>query len=669
MAAAGAILCFLGGVVISSGFGIMVQDGPAWSQQAERQRDRQLRLAAKRGSVYDRHGAALAVSVEVPSVSLDATELLRQVPPHRVAEVARGSADRIAEALGLEPATVESKILRRRPFAWLKHRIDARQAEAIRRLAEPADGQQPVNGLRIDGENQRYYPGRGLAGPLLGFVSPDGAGKEGLELGLDRDLAGHPEVLKGLRDRNGRVLLLEGLADERSAAGQDLFLTLDSALQVSVEEELQRALQTFEARSASAVVVVPETGELLAFASVPGYNPNDYRKSEPAERRLRPTADTFEPGSTLKIFTVAAALEAGVTQATERMNCHNGVFFVDGVRIPDTHPAGELTLSQVLAYSSNICAAQLALRLGNERLHGAFERFGFGTATGLPVPGEASGVLLPRKRPWLPSETAIAGFGHGLTVTNLQLGLATAALANGGRLMKPILVRRAQTATGEVLFEAQPEVRRQVVSERVARTVTELMVAVTEDGGTGTQAAVPGYWVAGKTGTAQKVDSERGGYSQTAYVAAFVGFVPAEHPAVAIAVTFDEPRLEHKGGAVAAPVFRRIAQAALWQLGIAPRQAPVADLTEPRQAAQNATLQKLARARPNESQREKAPNASSVRVPDLAGWPVREAIRRSVELGVLPEVRGSGLLARQTPPAGAWMQPGQKLVLVFEPAT
>ncbi len=410
---------------------------------------------------------------------------------------------------------------------------------------------------------------------------------------------------------------------------------------------------------------------------MPYFNPNDYTESEPEARRLRATGDVFEPGSTSKIFTVSAALAAGTIQPTEKLYCEKGMMPLDNVVIRDTHPSEWLTIAQVLAVSSNICAAKIGLGLGGDRLYESLRRFGFGEPTGLPVPGESSGTLRPKGRPWVQVETASAAFGQGIGITNVQLAMAAAAIANGGELMEPVLVKRVTTADGEIVREATPRVRRRVVPTHVARTVAELLVAVTEGEGTGIEAAIDGYRVAGKTATAQKAEPGTARYSLDRFIASFVGFVPAEKPVVAIAVTIDEPMVEHAGGAVAAPVFRKVAQASLKLFGLAPRGAGHADVAElghlPDPANAAIELIRRAQGKAPAVQEGVADNgpvpAGSVRVPDMTGWPARSALRRSFELGVKPRLSGSGLLVSQTPRPGAVMDKGQDLLLVFEPAS
>jgi cell division protein FtsI (penicillin-binding protein 3) len=665
------------GLVVSAAHSIMVVDGPGWREIAEMQRERRLRVAPKRGALYDRNGDALAVSVEVPSASLDAVELLRGVAPQQVPFVARDAANRIGAVLSIDPAVVERRILAKRRFAWLKRQITVAEADGVRRLAAGDGEKSPLRGLVVEGEGRRYYPRRELAGPLLGFVAPDGEGKDGLEYALNEDLSGRVEQLRGLRDRSGRLLFSEGAEDERALAGHDVTLSIDQGLQYLAEHELAAAVRTFEAAGGSVVVVDPHTGEVLALASYPLFNPNDYGASSPDARRLRATSDVFEPGSTSKIFTIAAALAAGSIKPTDKLYCEKGVMAVDNVVIRDTHPAEWLPVAQVLAVSSNICSAKVGLGLGGDRLYEALRRFGFGEPAGLPLPSESSGTLRPKGRPWVQVETASAAFGQGIGVTNLQLAMAASVIANGGELMEPILVKRVSTANGELVRESLPRVRRRVVPEHVARTVAELLVAVTEGEGTGTEAAIDGYRVAGKTATAQKADPGTARYSLDRYIASFVGFVPAEKPVVAIAVTIDEPMVDHAGGTVAAPVFRRVAQAGLQLRGLVPKGKERADMAELARAPDpaNAALEAIRRSQGKRPAVQEivaatgAVPAGKVRVPDMTGWPARAAMKRSFELGVTPRLSGSGLLVSQAPAPGSIVEKGQELVLVFEPAS
>lgn len=665
------------GLVVAAGFELMVSHGTEWRDIAERQRERRLNLRPKRGTVYDRNGTALAVSVEVPSVSMDAAELLRDVEPSRRAFVARDAATRIAAALSLDPAVIEGRILQRRRFSWLKRRVSADEVESVRLLASRGSpGGEPIRGLHVEPEGHRFYPRRELAGSLLGFVAPGGDGKDGLELALNSDLEGHPDRLAGLRDRSSRLLFADAVEDDAALAGHDVTLTLDQGIQYVAETDLAAAVRTFEATGGAVVVTDPKTGEILALASWPGYNPNDYGTSDVASRRARGVSDSFEPGSSMKIFTIAAALASGVITPTQQLYCEKGTMKVDNVSIRDTHPAEWLSIPKIMSLSSNICAAKIGLALGGDRLYDALRRFGFGQQVALGLPGQSSGTLRPKGRPWVDVETASASFGQGISVTALQLAMAAGAIANGGELMEATLVRRVNTATGEPVRVTAPSVRRRVIPRAVAQQVTDMMIGVTEGEGTGVEAAVPGYQVAGKTATAQKIDPATGRYSEDRYVASFVGFVPARDPAVVIAVVVDEPHLAHAGGAAAAPVFRRVAQMALEYRGLVPRGTTPVDVAalgrRPDPAARALSLLRGTTNAPPSVQEIAANSpvqAGSVRVPDMIGWPMREVLRHTTELGLVPEIHGTGLLLRQEPAPGQATPRGAAVQLHFEPAS
>ncbi len=663
------------GLVLSAGWDLMIVNGGQWRELAERQRQRRLNVQPKRGSVYDRNGTALAVSIEVPSVSMDSVEMLRDVPPPRIPFVARDAANRIAAALSLDPVTVERKILQKRRFVWLKRRIGVSEVEAIRLLSSGnGDPNQRLLGLNVEGESHRYYPRRELAGSLLGFVAPDGRGKDGLELALDPELQGHPDQLAGLRDRTGRLLFADAVEDDAALAGHDVALTIDQAIQFVAERELAMTIQTFEAKDGAVVVLDPKTGEILALASFPSYNPNDYESSEIQARRVRSVADSFEPGSSMKIFTISAGLATGVITPTQQMYCEKGAMRIDKVTIRDTHPAEWLTIPKILALSSNICAAKIGMEIGSDRLYEYLRRFGFGQPTGIPVTGESTGTLRPRGRGWVEIETAAASFGQGITVTALQLALATAAIANGGELMEPSLIKRVNAATGELIREAAPTLRRRVIPRLVASQVTELMVGVTEGEGTGTEATIAGYRVAGKTATAQKADPRTGRYSDDKFVASFVGFVPANNPAVLVAVVVDEPMVDHAGGVVAAPVFRRVAQMVLEHKGMTPPSTRQVSMTElaSRPDPANVAYEVIRRSQGEHPQVQESAvrgkiGAGYVRVPDMIGWPMREVLHQVSDLGLSPQVSGTGLLSKQDPPPGQALEKGAALTLQFEP--
>lgn len=671
------VLCGLMGLalggIVSSAWRVQIEDGPEWRDMAEKQRQRRLHVEPKRGTIYDRNGTPLAVTVEVPSVSADVAEMIRGVDG-KVAQDAllHDAALRLGQALSVDPAEMWAKLEQRHRFVWLKRRITGDEAEAVRDLGDAKKQAHPIRGLTLDGEGHRSYPGRELAGAVLGFVAPDGQGKDGLELALDDDLRGRVEDVKGLRDRTGR-LIFEGANDARALQGYDVTLSIDEGIQHVAERELDAAMHTYEAKGGTLVVVDPSTGEILALASSPGYNPNDYTDSDPDARRDRGVTDRFEPGSVMKSFTIAGALAAGTLKPTDQIDCEHGFYVVGGLRVHDDEINDILTPTQILARSSNIGALKIGLALGEPALYATFRRFGFGEPTGLPVPGEASGVLRPKARPWYDAETATASFGQGISVTTLQLGMAMSAIANGGKLLEPILVERVVDARGTTIRESSPRVRREVVPPGVARTVAEMLTAVAEPGGTAVEAAVPGFRVAGKTGTAQKVDPSTGKYSADKYTAVFAGFVPVEKPRIVVAVVLDEPTIGHHGGEIAAPVFRRVAEACLRYLGVTPSaSASAANLATVRREA-DLSDPNPAMPRPNipamQPPSSGAVPTGSVRVPDATGLPAHEVVVSLSKAGLVPRIEGWGRAVRQEPAAGTAAPKGASVRVVFEPAS
>jgi cell division protein FtsI (penicillin-binding protein 3) len=655
------------GAIVASAWRVQVEDGAAWREIAEKQRQRRLHIEPKRGTIYDRNGTPLAVSVDVPSVSADIGEMLRGIDPAPEQDAKlHDAADRLAKALTLDEKELYARMALRHRFVWIKRRITAAEADAVRDLGDPKLGARALRGLAIEGEGHRYYPGRELAGPLLGFVSPDGQGKDGIELAADEDLRGKIGEVHGLRDRSGR-LIFDEVSDERALQGNDVELTIDEGIEHIAERELEGAMHTYETKGGSLVVVDPMTGEILALASSPGYNPNDYTESDVDARRNRVVTDRFEPGSIMKPFMMSGALAAGVLQPTDTINCEHGVYEVGGITIHDTHVNDWLTPTQILAKSSNIGALKIGLSMGEPALYATYRRFGFGEPTGISLPGEPAGLLRPKGRAWYDAETASASFGQGIMVTTLQLAMAMSAIANGSKLLEPILVKKVTTSNGEIVREASVHVRRDVAPASVTRTVGEMLVAVTEDGGTAVEAAVPGFRVAGKTSTAQKVDPATGKYSPDKYTAVFVGFVPVDRPRLVVAVVLDEPTIGRYGGDLAGPVFRRVAEASLRYLGVTPTldSAKLADVKADADAVEHAPPKPAVAPVPPAG----PVPPGSVRVPDATGMPAREVVLSFGKIGLVPQIEGWGRAVRQTPPAGSPAPIGSHVRVVLEPAS
>ncbi len=639
------------GAVARRAWELQIERGDTLREMAEEQYLRNIRLAPKRGTIFDRHGAELAVSVDADSVWANPREL-------RAADYdARLAAERLATVLPIDRDVIGRRLASDRYFVWIERHVTPAQAAAVRALEIP--------GVSMSREAKRYYPNRELAAHLLGFANVDGTGIEGLELAFDERLRGSVNAVPAIRDRRGHVVFSEQLLDDRAAQGDDLYLTIDKTIQHVAEREIELAVRTFEARGATIVVMEPRTGEILALASYPTFNPNDPGSAPAGARRNRAITDRFEPGSTVKPFTVAGALAAGTVRSDQLIDCENGAMEVAEYTIHDSHAYDMLTPAQVLAFSSNIGTAKIGDSMGRAGLFRTFRRFGFGSSTGLPLPGETEGSLRHYRR-WYEMDAATISFGQGVSVTTVQLAVAMSALANGGQLVRPILVQRVSDAHGDTVEETLPMVRRRVVPRGTARLVADMLTAVTGPGGTGVEAAIDGYLVAGKTGTAQKADYIGGGYFEDRWLASFVGFVPADDPRLVIAVVVDEPVIAHYGGTVAGPVFRRVGEAALRHLGV-----PASDGGEALVAEARAQ-----RERREASEREEAPQPAVTRgtpsegettVPDLYGSTARAALVALRGASLAPEISGSGIVASMVPPPGAVVARGSEVRVVLEP--
>jgi len=534
---------------------LQVRQGPVLRALAEDQYLRDVRLPARRGVILDRAGNELAVSAMVDSIFAN---------PREVRDPA-AAAGALAGVLGVDPEPLARRLAGRKHFVWVKRRVRPQEAAAVRALRIP--------GIAITPESERFYPNRELAGHVLGFVGADAVGLEGLELEMDEVLRGRGERVQGLADALGNVVFSDDLFDDGRGAGADVQLALDRTIQHIAEEELANTIRAFEAKAGSVVVADPRTGEIIAIANHPAFNPNEFSAFPQGDRRDRAVTDRFEPGSTLKVFTVAAALASGAVAPDDVFFCERGLWQLADYKIRDSHRDGWLNPAQVLARSSNIGAGKIGLATGKSKLFSYLRRFGFGQRTGVPLPGESSGSLRDFRR-WYDVDLVTTAFGQGMTATTLQLTMAMAAVANEGQLMEPILVRRVIDSKGRTTRQWLPRVRRRVIPRSTARLLADMLTSVTEEGGTGLEAGLGDMLVAGKTGTAQKADFLSGGYTDL-WVASFIGFVPADRPRLVISVVVDEPVINHTGGVVAAPAFRRIADRSLRYLGEMPSRVAV----------------------------------------------------------------------------------------------
>ncbi len=541
-------------IVLFRLFNLQVLQAGELTLKAERQHEKAITLQGGRGTIYDRRGKVLAINLEVPSVFGVPTSLEDPTP------VAR----ELGRVLHVRPDEIEKKLKQERSFVWIARKVDPEQGRRLQR--------RPLEGIGLVLEGRRYYPKGTLLSHVIGFAGMDGDGLEGIEHRYDSYLRGEKQMVVLQRDALGRSVFPKGFTEQGPSSGHSVTLTIDETIQYIAEKELEEAVAASRAKGGTIIVMEPRTGAVLAMALVPTFDPNSLGSLYADRWRNRAVTDVYEPGSTLKVLVAAAALEDKVMEPQTILFGERGSMTVANTVVHDHDPSGWMTFAQVLERSSNIGAVKTALALGPDRLSRVLRAFGFGERSEIDLPGEAAG-LVRDSRSWGRRSLASIAMGQEIGVTAVQLATALSAVANGGWLMKPHVVAEIRDGKGKAVYQASPQVRRQPISEGTAQKLTRILEGAVSRG-TGKSAAVSGYRVAGKTGTAQKVDPRTGTYSTTLFIGSFVGFVPAEDPRLCILVVIDEPQTEAWGGVVAAPVFRRVAEQVLPYLGVT-SQAPV----------------------------------------------------------------------------------------------
>jgi cell division protein FtsI (penicillin-binding protein 3) len=552
-------VCFT--LMVGRAFQLQVLEGKQLRSRAADQYKRAFHSESKRGTIYDRNYAELAVSLDVTSICAYPGQICS---PQQTASA-------LARALNLEKRSLLTKLSSGKRFVWIKRHADPAEVSPVREL--------DLDGIDFVTESRRFYPLKSLAAQVIGFCGMDGRGLEGLEFYFDSFLKGRESSRTVLSDALGRGFSAKDPSPEEKP-GYDLILTVDKNIQYIVEQALSEGVSASRAKSGIAVVIAPRTGEILAVAHVPRFNPNAFGQYEPWLWRNRAITDSFEPGSTFKILLGAAALESGLCKPRSQFYCEKGAYRIGKNVVHDTRPYAALSLQDILKYSSNIGAAKVGEKVGPAYLYRKLREFGLGDRLGVDCPGETRGSLLPVGS-WTEIDAVTICFGQGISVSALQLAGAVSTIANDGILMKPYLVQGITDGQGRVTKTFQPTALRQVVSSENAWRLTRMMERSVEKGGTGVRAALRGYRVAGKTGTAQKADPAAGGYAEDKYIASFVGFVPAEDPEIVVLVAVDEPHENHYGGVVAAPVFRRIIRETLRYLKVPPALATPAECPSP----------------------------------------------------------------------------------------
>jgi cell division protein FtsI (penicillin-binding protein 3) len=614
---------------------LQIAQGGKYRARAQRQQQKRIEVSPRRGSILDREGRELAVSVEAETVyaALDDVE-------DRIRTAAT-----LARLTGAPEAVIAAKLSGvKSSVVPVVPRVDPAQAAAVRAAKIP--------GIQLVPDSKRFYPKAELAAAVLGFVGTENHGLAGLEYFYDKVVGGKPGEFVLLTDARRSTYGEAPTGNGRPPQeGASLVLSLDSGIQFAAEKELAAVVAERHAKSGSVVVMDPWSGEIFAMASAPGFDPNAFNKSPAEARRNRAVADAYEPGSTFKIVTGGTALEQGLVALDEVIETGDGTIRVGNVTISESenHRYGALTLAGVFEHSSNIGIIRVGLRLGPERLYAGASTFGIGQDTGVDLPGESAGIFRPLSR-WSSLSNAEISMGQEVAVTALQLARVAAVVANGGLLVRPHLVIRIVDPDGRVRPVVLPEPSR-VLSESTARALSNILVGAVERG-TGTKAAIPGFTVAGKTGTAQKAGV--GGYQAGRHVPNFVGFAPAERPRVVAVVVIEEPQGQYYAAEVAAPVFSRVVSQALGMLRVVPREQVVPSTVV---AASRPALRFADGVVPVGLRPAEAPHRLALpgpgRSPDALGLSAREAIGLFGKLCIPVLLKGSGFVIAQDPPAGS----------------
>jgi cell division protein FtsI (penicillin-binding protein 3) len=638
-------------LIVFRAFHIQVLGVKGIRERGARQYDVRIPLLPKRGVIFDRTGTEFAVSLSTKSIFVQPSKLSS---PELAAKILSRRTSRPAAQLRKEFSSDKN-------FLWVKRQMPSSMAEEIVREVREALSREEsnggANGIGTVEEPKRFYPNRELASSVVGFTDLDSAGIEGVELSLDKYLRGENAFLVCERDARGRLIIPADTPIEVNSQGHSVFLTIDRNIQHVAQTELLEAVKKYRARGGVALVMQPRTGEILAMASLPTFNPNSLSAARPEARKNRTITDVIEPGSTFKVLTLAAALELGAIGTRDRIFCENGTYRYAGRTIHDTHKHGYLTVPEVIKFSSNIGMIKVTEKMDPGRYYDMIRAFGFGAKTGVELLGESRG-LVPSRDEFSQIRRATVSFGQGIAVTPLQLAYAMASVVNGGKMMKPYLVKEITDPEGRVVYRSEPKVLRRTISPKTSAQMREMLGLVVQEDGTGTQARIKGFLVGGKTGTAQKVEVGTGRYSPDKRIASFVGFLPLHDPEFLVLVVIDEPKGEVYGGVVAAPAFNQIAVKTAYYMGLTPTE-PVGQ--EPATAAREETEDPGVRM----TRVAMGPGESSLVMPDLRGLSMGRVVDLMDRYAVRVKLVGTGLARAQSPRPGGILVPGAACTVTF----
>jgi cell division protein FtsI (penicillin-binding protein 3) len=638
-------------LIVFRAFHIQVLGVKGIRERGARQYGVKIPLLPKRGVILDRTGTEFAVSLSTKSIYVQPSKLSSPDVAARI----------LSRRVSRPLADLRKAFASNRNFLWVKRQMPSSSAEEIVRevrgaLARGKEGAGTA-GIGTVEEPKRFYPNRELASSVIGFTDVDSVGIEGIELSLDKYLRGENALLAYERDARGRIIVPADSPIEVNSEGHSVSLTIDRNIQHVAQVELMAAVKKYKARGGTALVMQPKTGEILAMASLPTFNPNSLSAARPEARKNRVITDCMEPGSTFKVFTLASALELGAIDSRDRIFCGNGTHRYAGRVIHDTHKHGWLAVPEVIKVSSNIGMIKIMEKMDPDRFYDMIQVFGFGAKTGVELVGESRGLMFPRAK-FSRIRRATVSFGQGIAVTPLQLASAMASVVNGGKMMKPFLVKEITDPEGRVVYRGEPVELRRTISPRTSAQMREILGKVVQEDGTGTQARIKGFLVGGKTGTAQKVEAGEGQYSPDKRIASFVGFLPLQDPKLLILVVIDEPKGEVYGGVVAAPAFNQIAVKTAYYLGVTPTEPVGTDVA-------GAIREETGPAGVRMTRVAMGPGEGALVMPDIRGLSMGRVVDLMGRYSVRLRLVGTGLAKAQSPEPGRILVPGTECTVTF----
>ncbi|RZD18791.1 MAG: hypothetical protein EVG15_04200 [Candidatus Acididesulfobacter diazotrophicus] len=637
------LIFIFGGLLLIKAFYLQVIDAPQLRKMADVQFHTKIYFTPKRGNIYSANGGLLATSINEDGIAIDPLMIKHK---YKVSK-------ELSQLLNIKLEKVISKLNLNLQFTWLKKKVSSKTADKIENLG--------IDGISIVKQPVRYYPDGDILAHVLGFVGINDNGLSGIEYKYNKILKGNEKALQIMHDGLGQDIFIRGFGLEKETHGDNIYLTINKKLQYITEHYLDKEAKAADSRGAFAIIMNPNTGAILAMADYPAFNPNYYWKYKPRYWRNRAVTDDFEPGSTMKPFIISGAMQDGVIKPTTIVNGHHGAYYIDGITVHDVGTSfGHMNINQLIEYSCNVCACQVGMKLGKERLYYWLKRWGFLSKPHAGLLGESSGIDRPVSK-WSHVGSCEEAFGQGAAITGLQEITALSAIANGGFLMKPYIIKKIVNPYGKVLFISKPKVIRRVINSKTDREMKYMMRLVVK-GGTGQYCKLIDYKVSGKTGTGQIADPKTGKYYKNLYTASFMAFVPYKHPKLAMLVVQEKPlKISYYGGAVSAPVVREVFKRALNILNIFPgnkaykKQVHIMSLNNLPIAA-NSVKNNI----------NKKIHKIGI-MPNLHGDTILSAIKDLVEYDKNITIKGTGFLYYQNIKPGTKIKKNQVILLKFKP--